>query len=119
MKKFIKELEDRGIMKTMVDSAIITEKITGCPVRQDGMEMILGLRMKTDEDLEDIFIKEAMETAMKSVFEYLQEQISEKKKEQSVEKSKEDEFKESICSLLNDAIEEALGEFKSMMDDGK
>ena len=80
MKKFIKELEDRGIMKEMVDSAIITEKITGCPVNQDGMELVLGFHMGFEEDLEDLFVEESNAIAMNSVFKYFQKLITERQK---------------------------------------
>jgi hypothetical protein len=80
MKKFIKALEDKGIMKGIVDSAIITENITGCHVNQNGLEMILDFHMMKDEDLEDIFLQEAHAIAVKSVFKYVEKQIAERQK---------------------------------------
>lgn len=35
MKKFIKALEDNGGMGRIVNSAILTEKVTGRPVQQE------------------------------------------------------------------------------------
>lgn len=80
MKKFIKALEDKGIMKSIVDSAVITENITGCHVNQNGLEMILDFNMMKDEDLEDIFLQEAHAIAVKSVFKYVEKQIAERQK---------------------------------------
>lgn len=84
MKKFIKALEDNGIMKRIVDSAVITEKITGEPVSIGGLEMILDFHMTIDEDLEDIFLQEAHAIAVKSIFKYVQEQILERQKAEYV-----------------------------------
>lgn len=80
MKKFIKALEGKGIMKEIVDSAVITEKMMGRPVQQDGLEMILDFHMTIDENLEDIFLQEAHAIAVKSIFKYVQKQVVERQK---------------------------------------
>lgn len=80
MKKFIKALEDKGIMEAIVVSGVFTEKVTGRPAPQDGLEMILDLHMWQDEELEDIFLQEAHAIAVKSVFKYVQKQIVERQK---------------------------------------
>lgn len=80
MKKFIKALEDKGIMENIVTSGIITEKMTGIPVGHEGLEMILDFHMTIDEDPEDIFLQEAHAIAVKSIFKYVQKQIAERQK---------------------------------------
>lgn len=141
MKKFIKALEDRGIMKSIVNSAILTEKVTGCSVNQEGLAMILDFKMTNDENLKDIFIQEAHEIAVKSVFEYVQKQIDEKEKVEALNNVDVEElFKKATRNApikeeskdMNDKIEDMLLEsfsrvmddvltdlFKNMMDDGK
>ena len=101
MKKFIKALENKGIMKSIVDSAIRGEKFIGSPMEQGALEMILEFEMSNDEDLEDIFLQEAHAIAMNSVFKYVQKQIEEKKKTDDVEDNNEDDsVGKLICALL-------------------
>lgn len=85
MKKFIKALEDQGIMEGIITSGIVTEKITGEPVSIGGLEMILDFHMTIDEELEDIFLQEAHAIAMKSVFKYVQKQILERQKVEAMD----------------------------------
>ena len=85
MKRFIKALEDKGIMENLVDSGVSTEKMTGASVRQQGMELILQYEMMKDEDLEDIFLQEAHAIAMESVFEHVKKQIDERHKVEVME----------------------------------
>lgn len=124
MKNFIKALEDKGIMKSMIDSAILTEKITGTPVGQNCLEMILDCNFEEDEDLEDIFLQEAHEIAMKSVFKYVQKQIEERQKVEALDSVDFDTlFKKAIEQepskkdvqekSLDDKIEEILLESMS------
>lgn len=75
MKRFIKALEDNGAMDRIVKSAFETEKITGRPVSQEGLNLILDFEMAIDEDLEDIFLQEAHKIAVKSVFKYMQKRL--------------------------------------------
>lgn len=80
MKKFIEALEKNGGMGRIVNSAIMSEKVTGRPVQQEGLHMILDFEMAMDENLEDIFLQEAHAIAVKSVFKYVQKQIVERQK---------------------------------------
>lgn len=85
MKKFIKALEDKGIMERIVDSGIFTEKMTGRPIEQGGLEMILEFEMVKDENLEDIFLQEAHAIAVNSIFKYVQKQIVERRKVEAMD----------------------------------
>lgn len=80
MKKFIEALEKNGGMGRIVNSAILSEKVTGRPVSQEGLHLILEFEMAMDENLEDIFLQEAHAIAVKSVFKYVQKQIVERQK---------------------------------------
>ena len=108
MKKFIKALEDAGIMKKMVNSACKVEKMTGEPIKQRGMEMILELELARNEELLEIFFEETNEIAMKSIFKYLQKQILERQKTESLEEV-------DVDSLL----EKALGKTSSKEESKK
>lgn len=72
-------------MERTVDSGIFTEKMTGRPVGQNGLEMILELEMTRGEDLEDIFLQEAHAIAMNSIFKYVQKQIVERQKVEAMD----------------------------------
>jgi hypothetical protein len=143
MKNFIKALEDKGIMNILVNSAILTEKITGIPVAQNGLEMILEHKFKEDEDLEDMFLQEAHGIAMKSVFKYVQKQIEERQKVEALndvdfdtlfkkafgqesskknvqEKSLDDEIEERLLESMSKAFSNALEDIvKDMFKDCK
>lgn len=121
MKKFIKALESSGIMENIVRSAIMTEKLTGMPVGQSGVEMVLEEHMSEDEDLEDVFLQEAHEIAMKSVFEHVQKQIEEQKKLEvmNVDKLKDKEIEAIIEAIAKKFIDEAFDILKNMIDDCK
>ena len=80
MKKFIQALEEQGIMEAIVESAISTERITGIPVGQEVLEMILDFHMMIDEDLEDLFLQEASAIAMRSIFKHVQKKVVERQK---------------------------------------
>lgn len=137
MKKFIKALEDKGIMEKIIDSGIRTEKMTGRPVEQGGLETILGFEAMRNKDLEEIFIQESHAIAMNSIFKYVQKQIVERQKVEALvgvdtdalyakatgkTSSKEAEPKEEmniedfIMNSIAESVGDALGElFKTML----
>jgi hypothetical protein len=131
MKKFIKELEDKGIMKRIVESGVFTENLTGHCVDVSGLEMILEREMSMDEDLEDIFLQEAHEIAMNKVFEYVHKQIEERQKVDALNDvdfddlfakatSKEEKIKknEDLESKIEDAFMESVSKaFETVISD--
>lgn len=143
MKKFIKALEEKGIMEKLIDSLVVSEKFAGIPVgqTQDAVKMILEFEMSKEEELEDLFLQEAHEIAMTFVFEYVKKQIVEKQKvealngvnfnalfEKATKKKeilkKDEELDKKIENLVLDAMEKTLHEFlgdmlKNMFDDCK
>jgi hypothetical protein len=79
MKKFIKALEDGGVMERIISSGTMLEKWGGS-ISEEGLNEILESVMKSDENLEDIFLQEAHAIAVKSVFKCVQKKILERQK---------------------------------------
>lgn len=116
MKKFIKALEDRGVIKNLVDTAFTSERVLGCPIRKEAVEVILEFEMMQNENLEDIFLQEAHELAMNLVFEHVQKQVAETKGKKSAQ---DDELLEDTITRLA-KIKKTLDDIVNyIMDDGK
>ena len=132
MKRFIKALEDNGAMDRIVKSAFETEKLTGRPVSQEGLNLILDFEMAMDVDLEDIFLQEAHKIAVKSVFKYMQKKVVEKQKIEALndvdvdalfakatgKKPSKKQVQKEESKDLNDKIEEMVLESMSKALDG-
>ena len=88
MKKFIKALEDKGIMKNIVKSYVMTEKQIGsvdCEEAEEGMKhglnLILDVELIRDDELCDIFFEEIREIGTSIVCEHVKRLAKEKSKE--------------------------------------
>lgn len=80
MKNFIKALDERGITETIVKSVIMTEKVTGYSITKGGLALILDHITTEDEELEDIFLRDAHEIALDIVLDCIQKNVDAKKK---------------------------------------
>lgn len=88
MKKFIKALEDKGVMDNIVKSYIMTEKQIGSVDYEEaeegmkhGLHLILDLEMIRDDELCDIFFKEMTDIGFNIVYEHVKQLVGEKSKE--------------------------------------
>ena len=77
MKKFIKELENRGIIERLVNSV---RKYGRDEVNISIVSIIMQVEMSKDNDLFEVFMDEVHEIAFNTVIEYVNNQIHEAEK---------------------------------------